>query len=70
VDGAVFLLNRMEDLLILTVCPDQEIYLSKQSLIIIASPDVAWVKITKLPAKKRWFNGEQDRAILKPQRLL
>jgi hypothetical protein len=31
---------------------------------------VAWVKITKLPAKKRWFNGEQDRAILKPQRLL
>jgi len=66
----VFLLNRMEDLLMLTVCPEQKLYLSKQLLVIVASPDVAWVKITKSSAKRRWFKGEQDRAILKPRRLI
>jgi hypothetical protein len=50
----------------LTVCPDQKLYLSRQSLIIVASQEVAWVKITKSSAKRRWFN----RAILKPRRLL
>jgi hypothetical protein len=60
VDGAVFLLNRMKDLLMLTVCPDQKLYLSRQSLIIVASQEGAQVKITKSSVKRRWFNGEQD----------
>jgi hypothetical protein len=59
VEAAMFLLNRSEDLWILTVCPDQELYLSIQSFIIVASPNVAWVRITKSLAKRRWFNGEQ-----------
>jgi hypothetical protein len=36
--------------------------------LIIASPEVAVVKITRLSANKRWFKGEQDLAILKPRR--
>ncbi len=68
VEAIVFLLNRIFDLLALTVWPDQELYLLRQSLIIIASLEVAVVKMTRSSANKRWFKGEQDLAILKPRR--
>jgi hypothetical protein len=66
VEAFVFLLNRIFDLLVLIVCPDQELYLLRQSLIIIASLDVAVVKMTRSSANKRWFKEEHDLAILKP----
>jgi hypothetical protein len=69
VEVAVFLLKRILDLLALTVCPDQEIYLLRQSFIIIALLEVAVVKMTRSPANKRQFKEEQDLAILKPRRL-
>jgi hypothetical protein len=46
VEAIVFLLNRIFDLLALTVWPDQELYLLRQSLLIIASLEVAVVKMT------------------------
>jgi len=64
------LLNRILDLLALTICPDQELYLLRQSSIIIASLEVAVVKMTRSSANKRWFNGEQDLVILNPRRPL
>jgi hypothetical protein len=69
VEVAVFLLKRILDLLALTVCPDQEIYLLRQSFIIIASLEVAMVKMTRSLANKRQFKEEQNLAILKPRRL-
>jgi hypothetical protein len=68
-EGAVFLLNRIFDLLALTVCPDQELYLLRKSLIIMAWLEVAVVKMTRSSANKIWFKEEQDLAILKPHRL-
>jgi hypothetical protein len=58
VEAIVFLLNRIFDLLALTVWPDQELYLLRQSLLIIASLEVAVVKMTRSSANKRWFKGE------------
>jgi hypothetical protein len=69
VEVTVFLLKRILDLLALIVWPDQELYLLRQSLIIIASLEVAVVKMTRSSANKRWFNGERDLAILNPRRL-
>jgi hypothetical protein len=54
----------------LTVCPDQLPYLSKQDLIKVASAEVVEEKMTRSSAKRRWFKGAQDLAILKPHKLL
>jgi hypothetical protein len=61
VEAFVFLLNKIFDLLVLTICPDQELYLLRQSLIIIASLEIAVVKMTRSSANKRWFKEEIGR---------
>jgi len=64
------LLNIILDLVILTVCLDQELYLSRHFLIVFALLEVTAVKITKSSANSRWFKEAHDIAILKRRRLL
>jgi hypothetical protein len=53
--GLVFLLNLMEDLLALTVWPDQAQYLSRHVLILVASRRVAFPKMRRSSANNKWL---------------
>jgi hypothetical protein len=63
VAGAVLLLNKILDLWILIIHPDQLLYLSKQVLIITASLEVAGEKITR-SSTKRWKQFQNILVIL------
>jgi hypothetical protein len=66
VEGLVFLLNLIEDFLVLMVWPDHEQYVSRQALMLAASRREALPNSSRSSAKRRWFIAEESLAIFIP----
>jgi hypothetical protein len=66
VEGFVFLLNLKEDFLLFMDWPDQEQYLSRQALILLASRREALPKIRRSSGNNKWFMAREFLVIFIP----
>ena len=65
-EKGVFSVKRIEDLEALMDCRDHLQYLSRHELMLLASERVAFLKMSKSSANKRWWIAEQCLEILRP----
>jgi hypothetical protein len=65
-EGREFFVKRIEDLEALIDCPDQLQYLTRHELMLLASVRVAFPKMSKSSANRRWWIAEQCLEILRP----